>query len=60
MPTSVEEVTESTPEPVTLNVVSADATIEEEVTIQESDPNQKADELFEAAVEIPVVRSPTK
>ena len=61
MPTSVEEeVTESTPEPVTLNVVSADATIEEEVTIQESDPNQKADELFEAAVEIPVVSSPTE
>lgn len=56
----VEEITESTPEPVTLNVVSADATIEEEVTIQESDPNQKADELFENAVEIPVVSSPTE
>lgn len=61
MPTIVEEeVTESTLEPVTLNVVSADATIEEEVTIQESDPNQKADELFEAAVEIPVVSSPAE
>ena len=54
------EITESTPEPVTLNVVSADATIEEEVTIQESDPNQKADELFENAVEIPVVSSPAE
>ena len=55
-----EEITESTPEPVTLNVVSADATIEEEVIIQESDPNQKADELFENAVEIPVVSSPAE
>lgn len=55
LPTIVEEeITESTPEPVMLNVVSADATIEEEVTIQESDPNQKADELFETAVEIPI------
>lgn len=61
LPSSVEkEITESTPEPVTLNVVSADATVEEEVTIQESDPNQKADELFETAVEIPVVSSPAE
>ena len=61
LPSSVEEeITESTPEPVTLNVVSADATIEEEVIIQESDPNQKADELFENAVEIPVVSSPAE
>ncbi len=61
LPTIVEEeITQPTPEPATLNVVSVDATIEEEVTIQESDPNQKADELFEAAVEIPVVRAPAE
>ena len=54
------EITESTPEPVALNVVSGDAITEEEVTIHESDENQIADELFENAVEIPVVSSPTE
>ena len=55
-----EEITVPTPDPVMLNVVSADATIEEESVIQEADTNEKADALFETAVEIPVVSSPVE
>ena len=55
-----EEITVPTQDPVMLNVVSADATIEEESVIQEADTNEKADALFETAVEIPVVGSPVE